>query len=171
MGATVEPISALGLLIEAWRRAPAVLGMARELANELAAGTAPFVGRPLPEDLVRGRLPAPIASAWIFVLRPHTRNPAHLHPNSTQYTAVIAGGGTCHGSDGAVVLAPFDLSCMERTLQVFPAGTPHAFEPGDEPLVVLSFHTVVPESLVEIEVESQATRRYVGSSTAAREAE
>lgn len=163
MAATVDPKPALGLLIEEWRRAPAVLGMARELEMVLAAGTESFVGRPLPDELVRGRLPAPIASAWIFVLRPHTRNPAHLHPNSTQYTAVIAGGGTCYEGDEAIALERFDGARTERTLQVFPAGTPHAFEPGGEPLVVLSFHTVVPEALVEIEVESQAARRYVAT--------
>lgn len=165
MGGTA-PIAALGLLIEEWRRAPVVLDLARALARDLAAETAPFVGRPLPDDLVRGRLPAPIVSAWIFVLRPRTRNPAHLHPNSTQLTAVIAGGGRFFVGDEAFELASFDASHMERTLQVFPAGTPHAFEPGDEPLVVLSFHTVAPQELVEIEVESKAARHYVDGPSA-----
>ncbi len=163
MGGDQEPISALGLLIEEWRRAPIVLGMARELVDELGAGTEPFLGHPLPEGLVRGRLPAPIVSAWIFVLRPRTRNPAHVHPNSTQYTAMIRGQGTCFVGDGAAELELFDSKRMEGTLQVIPAGMPHAFEPGPEPVVVLSFHTVAPEALVEIEVESQATRRYVDS--------
>ena len=162
MDRTVEPLSTLGLLIEEWRRAPAVLGLTRALVDELAAGSEPFAGRPLPEELVRGRLPAPTASAWVFVLRPRTRNPAHLHPNSTQYTAVIAGGGTYYESDESSELVSFDLS-RPSTLLVIPAGTPHAFEPGAEPLVVLSFHTVAPEALVEIEVGSRAARRYVPS--------
>ena len=157
-----EPIPLLGRLIEEWRRASVVLRLARELAAELDAGVEPFVGQPLPEDFVRGRLAAPIASAWIFVLRPRTRNPAHFHPNSTQYTAVISGSGTCYTDDGVIELEPFDVLRPERTLLVFPAGQPHAFEPGEEPLTVLSFHTVAAEALVEIEVSSQATRRYVG---------
>lgn len=157
-----RPIPALGPLIEEWRRAAPVLELTRELMAELAAGTEPFVGRPLPDELVRGRLPAPLASAWVFVLRPRTRNPAHVHPNSTQLTAVIGGGGTCFAGEEARELQPFDASRVEETLFVFPAGTPHAFEPGPEPLVVLSFHTVAPEDLVEIEVDGQAARRYVG---------
>ena len=49
MAAKVDPIPVLGLLIEEWRHVPAVLGMVRELTDELAAGTEPFVGRPLPD--------------------------------------------------------------------------------------------------------------------------
>lgn len=157
--------SALGSLVEEWRRAPAVLGMARELVDELDRGTEPFVGRPLPEELVRGRLPTPIESAWLFVLRPRTRNPAHLHPNSTQLTAVIRGGGRYYSGGRAAELETFDPARIEQTLLVFPTGTPHAFEPGDEPLLVLSFHTVAQESLVEIEAESGAARRYVNDSS------
>ena len=156
-----ETSAALGLLIEEWRRAPAVREMARELVDELAHGTEPFVGRPLPEDLVKGRLPDPIVSAWVFALRPRTRNPAHFHPNSTQITAAIRGGGRFYVGDRARELELFDPSRIERTLQVFPAGTPHSFEPGNEPLLVLSFHTVTPEELVEIEVESGVARHYV----------
>lgn len=156
-----ELLSRMALLIEEWRRAPAVLELARVLAEELDAGTEPFVGRPLPEDLVRGRLAAPLASAWVFVLRPGTRNPAHLHPGSTQITAVIQGEGSCTVGDRSRTLAPFDPSAPARTLVVAPPGVPHAFEPGPEPLVVLSFHTVTPEALVEVEVGSQAVRRYV----------
>lgn len=166
----MDALLKLGALIEEWRHSASVLALARELAAELDAGTEPFVGRPLPEDLVLGRLLAPIASAWIFVLRPRTRNPAHLHPGSTQYTAVISGGGTCYVGDDAVELAPFDMSRAKHTLLVFPPGTPHAFEPGDESLVVLSFHTVAPEALVEIEVESGTARRYVGGSDAEQRA-
>jgi quercetin dioxygenase-like cupin family protein len=162
----VESLSTLGALIEEWRHDAGVMAMARELTAELDAATEPFVGRPLPDELVRGRLPAPVASAWVFVLRPRTRNPAHLHPGSTQYTTAIAGGGICYLGDEAVVLVPFDVSRTKDTLLVIPPGTPHAFEPGDEPLVVLSFHTVAPEALVEIEVERGTARRYVGGSDA-----
>jgi hypothetical protein len=156
-----EASAALGLLIEEWRLAPIVHEMARELLDELVRGTEPFVGRPLPDDLVKGRLPEPVVSAWVFALRPGTRNPAHFHPNSTQITAAIRGGGRFYVGERARELELFDPSRVERTLQVFPAGTPHAFEPGDEPLLVLSFHTVAPEELVEIEVASGAARHYV----------
>ena len=162
MGRDLETIHALGSLVEEWRRSTAVFTLVHELGAELAGGDEPFVGRPFEREHQRERLPAPVVSAWIFVLRPRTRNPAHLHPNSTQYTAVIGGTGTCYVDGEAFELASFDASRVERTFLVFPAGTPHAFEPADEPLVVLSFHTVAPEELVEIEVESGNARRYVG---------
>ena len=52
--------------------------MAAELERELGAESAPFVGRPIPEPIIGGLLPRSIASAWVFVLRPRTRNPAHV---------------------------------------------------------------------------------------------
>src|SRR5262245_60335227 len=159
MGATQ---TTLARLIDEWRRAPFLLEIERALGEELAAGTEPFAGRALPDEIVRGRLPEPVRSAWVFVLRPRTRNPAHVHPGSTQHTAVIRGGGRCYSGEQAIALEPFDASRAERTLLVFPPGTPHSFEPGDDPLVVLSFHTVAPEALVEVEVESRAERTYVG---------
>ena|SRR5688572_11723334 len=158
MGATEEILAGL---IDEWRCAPFLLELERALVEELAIATEPFAGRPLPDEHVRGRLPEPIRSAWVFVLRPRTRNPAHVHPGSTQLTAVIRGGGTCHSGGRAIALEPFDRARTEQTLLVFPPGTPHAFEPGEEPLVVLSFHTVAPGELVEIEVESRASRTYV----------
>lgn len=159
-GATAEPTSSLGSLIEEWRRHESVVAIARELTDELLAGSAPFVGRALPQDLVRGRLPWPIRSAWVFVLRPKTRNPAHVHPNSIQYTAVIEGGGRCTAGDREIELEPFDPERFGRTLLVFPAGAAHSFEPDSRPLVVLSFHTSTAEDLLEIEVDSGESRRY-----------
>jgi hypothetical protein len=156
--------SELTRLIERWRLEPEVLALASELETELGAGSAPFVGRPIPERIVGGRLPPPIVSAWVFVLRPRTLNPAHVHPNSTQFTAAIRGGGKycADGSGGEV--ERFDPERAQETLLVFPPGTAHAFEPGGEPLVVLSFHTVAPDELIEIEVQSGAARRYVQGS-------
>ena len=111
--------------------------------------------------LVRGRLPAGVASAWVFVLRAKSRNPAHLHPNSTQYTAAIRGGGSGFFGEREVALRTFDPADPAATIHVLPPGMPHAFAPGSENLVVISFHTVAPEDLVEIEVETDRRRTYV----------
>jgi quercetin dioxygenase-like cupin family protein len=153
--------SALARLTEEWRRSSAVLEIARGLVEDLARSADDFVGLPLPETMVRNRLPTPIASAWIFALRPRTHNAAHVHPNSTQHTAVIGGRGRLFVGGEEVELEPFDVARPERALRVIPAGTDHSFEPGDEPLVVLSFHTVAAEALVEIEVGSQTARHYL----------
>ncbi len=143
----------LGELVAEWRGGPAVHALVEKLTRELGRVDEPFVGEPLPDDLVRGRLPDGIASAWVFVLRPRTRNPAHYHPNSAQHTAAIAGGGT-------LFLDGEPTALVDGRLYVIPAGAPHAFEPGAEPLAVLSFHTVPPDELVEIEVHGGASRTY-----------
>jgi len=154
-------LRSLGRLVEEWRGAREVLRQIDALEAELASCDEPFVGHPLPEALVRGRLPAGIESAWVFVLRASHRNPAHQHPNSTQYTAVIRGSGIgCLGTQ-EVALRTFDAARPDETIYVIPRGTPHAFDTGNDGLVVLSFHTVAPERLVEIEVESAKRRTYV----------
>ncbi len=150
----------LGDLIVDWRGTAIVEKLTNELARELFAGNAPFVGKALPDSLVGARLPPEIASAWIFVLRPRTKNPPHYHPNSTQHTAVVSGGGTWFLDGESRALAAFDRTRLDETLLVIAPNRAHAFEPGDEPLVVLSFHTVPPDQLIEIEVESGHQRKY-----------
>jgi quercetin dioxygenase-like cupin family protein len=157
----IADLQALGALVEEWRIAPAVLRAIAELERQLAACEEPFVGLPLEEALVRGRLPAGVASAWVFVLRARSRNPAHLHPNSTQYTTAIRGGGTGFFGEREVALRSFDAADPAGTIHVIPPNTPHAFAPGGENLVVVSFHTVAPGELVEIEVASARSRTYV----------
>jgi hypothetical protein len=152
----------LGALIAAWRGTPELHALTTRLVEELAHLDEPFVGAPLPPRLVDGRLPSGVASAWVFVLRAGTRNPAHLHPNSTQRTAVLSGTGSCFVGGRERVLEAFDAARPEVTLYTFPAGMAHAFLPGFDPLVVLSFHSVPPDQLVEVEVETHRTRTYLG---------
>jgi len=153
----------LARLIDEWRDAPEVQRRIAELEARLSACEEPFLGLPLPDALARGRLPAGIASAWVFVLRASQRNPAHMHPNSTQYTAVIRGGGT--GYFGAEELALRTFDGTAETIHAIPPGTPHAFATTREGLVVVSFHTVAPEELVEIEVGTARSRTYVEPGT------
>jgi len=157
----IADIRALGRLVDEWRVAPALLRAIAELEGRLAGCDEPFVGLPLEEGLVRGRLPAGIASAWVFVLRARSRNPAHLHPNSTQYTTAIRGGGRGFFGEQELALRSFDPSDPSGTIHVIPPGTPHAFAPGGEHLVVVSLHTVAPGDLLEVEVGSARIRTYV----------
>jgi quercetin dioxygenase-like cupin family protein len=157
----IADIRVLGELVQEWRSAPALLRATAELERKLAACEEPFVGLPLEDGLVRGRLPPGIASAWVFVLRAGSRNPAHLHPNSTQYTTAIRGGGRGFFGEQEVALRTFDAADPAGTIHVIPPHTPHAFAPGAENLVVVSFHTVAPAELVEIEVGSTRSRTYV----------
>lgn len=159
---TPQDFRTLGRLIDEWRGAPEVQQEIAELEAKLSACDEPFLGSPLPDALARGRLPAGIASAWVFVLRASHRNPAHLHPNSTQYTAVIRGGGTGHFGAEELALRTFDAARAAETIYALPPGTAHAFATTREGMVVVSFHTVAPEELVEIEVGTSRSRTYVG---------
>ena len=60
-----------------------------------------------------------------------------------------------------VALRTFDAADPAGTIHVIPPNTPHAFAPGSEDLVVVSFHTVAPEELLEIEVASARSRTYL----------
>jgi len=157
----IADLRALGDLVEGWRSAPELQRAIVALEHGLAACDEPFVGQPLEPGLVRGRLPAGIASAWVFVLRAGSRNPAHLHPNSTQYTTAIRGGGRAFLGEREVALRCFDAADPLGTIEVIPPGMPHAFAPGGENLVVVSFHTVAPGELVEIELDSARRRKYL----------
>ncbi|MGA9750442.1 MAG: hypothetical protein WBS54_01500 [Acidobacteriota bacterium] len=154
-------IAKLAALVDGWRYTTPVKALVQELTEKLSKGGAAFEGAPLPEETVTDRLPPGIKSAWVFVLKPQTLTPAHQHPNSVQYTSVIAGGGTGHVGDKSFYLQPFDPAFPELSVLVISEGTPHAFEVGNEHLVVLSFHTVRAEELVEVEVETQRPRRYI----------
>ena len=161
-------LRACARLVEEWRGDRGVQSLIAELETQLAACDEPFVGSPLPERAVARRLPANIASAWVFVLRRNHRNPAHLHPNSTQYTTVIAGDGVGYFGAERNLLLPFDLARPDETIYAIPPGTPHSFDTGSEGLTVISFHTVAPELLVEIEVDSARARTYVGDARDSR---
>ncbi len=154
-------ISKLAQLVGGWKETSQVRALIQRLEDEAMKGKAPFVGAPLPEDLVANRLPAGIASAWAFVIRPQTRPPAHTHPNSVQHTAVVAGTGLSHIGRRTAVLQPFDPAYPDRSIYVIPENTSHAFESFHEPLVVLSFHTVPAKDLVEVEVDSGDRRKYL----------
>jgi len=154
-------IAKLAQLVEGWRQTSVVRALADELTDKVVRGKAPFEGAPLPESLVKGRLPPGIACAWVFVIKPKTPTPVHKHPNSVQHTACIAGTGTVMIGQRTDVLQPFDPAYPLKSVYVIAEGVPHAFEAFNDPLVFLSFHTVAPEDLIEVEMASGQRRRYI----------
>ena len=158
---TTFRIATLVRLVDGWKETSQVRGLILTLAERAEEGKNLFAGAPLPEDLVGNRLPAGIASAWAFVIRPATRLPAHTHPNSVQHTAVLSGAGMSHIGRRSAILQPFDPAYPDRSIYVIPENTPHAFESFHEPLVVLSFHTVSAADLVEVDVETGDRRKYI----------
>lgn len=158
---TTYRIQKLANLVDGWRKVSPVRAIVDELTRRVMTGKEPFLGMPLPDELVHGRMPPGIESAWIFVLRPKTKSPPHKHPISTQHMAVIGGNGAFEIGKKRDYLQPFDPAFPVKSVYVIPPNTPHSFDPGHEPLVLMSFHTVPADQLVEIEVESGRRRKYV----------
>jgi len=128
-----------------------------ELQKELLHSSEQFVWKTLNEHFNEHDLKIEFKSAWMFVLRKNTPSHAHYHPNSTQYTAIIDGHGTCEIGGIKSSLQKFDPSDF-NTLYVINRGVPHEFFPGDKNLVVLSLHTVNAEELIEINCSSGKER-------------
>jgi quercetin dioxygenase-like cupin family protein len=158
---TTFRIAKLASLVEGWSRTTQVRSLAAALTAKVLKGKSSFEGAPLAEELTRGRLPAGIQSAWIFVLRPKTKTPLHKHPNSVQYTSAIAGTGTITIGRRFEVLQPFDPAYPDKSVYVIPENTPHAFEVYNDPVVVMSFHTAKAEEIVEVDVEEGTRRKYL----------
>ena len=154
-------IARLAKLVDGWKETSQVRALAARLESEVLKGKDPFVGSPLPEALVSGRLPPGIASAWVFVERPQCASPPHSHPNSVQHCTVVSGTGMVRIGRRTSVIQPFDPAYPDRSIYVIPENTPHAFESFNEPLVILSFHTVPAADLVEEDLDTGSRRKYL----------
>lgn len=150
---TTYRIRILHELVGGLKETTAVRGLVRDLEERLRRSRAPYEGAPIPPELVEGRLPAGVLSAWLFVLPPEKATPPHRHPRSVQHSAVILGGGWGWVAGRRFELQPYDPAFPEKSILVIPEGAPHAFQPGHEGLVLMSFHTVRAEELQEVPVE------------------
>lgn len=158
---TTFRIAKLAGLVGGWSRTTQVRSLIEQLTEKVAHSKEPHLGAPLPDDVVAHRLPPGIGSAWIFVIKPKATTPAHKHPNSIQHSAFLSGQGVAIIGRQKGIIQPFDPAYPERSLYVIPENVPHSFEAYNEPLVILSFHTVAPEDLIETEVGTGKRRRYV----------
>jgi mannose-6-phosphate isomerase-like protein (cupin superfamily) len=143
-------IRKLAELIEGWRQTTVVRDLTNRLADELSGGKEAFREAPLPEALVRDRLPPGIAAASLLVLRPKSKTGLHKHPNSVQHSAVLFGTGTVTLGRKTDVAQPFDPALPQRSIYVIRENMPHAFEAYNEPMVVITFQTAGPQALREL---------------------
>lgn len=130
-----------------------------QLKDELNNSKEQFVWKTLDEYLNNNDLADEFKSSWMFIIRKNTPSKAHYHPNSTQYTAVIGGTGSCEIGGIKSSLVNFDPQ-NTNTLFVIPKGTPHEFFPGSEDLIVISLHTCKADELIEIDCSSGNERNY-----------
>jgi mannose-6-phosphate isomerase-like protein (cupin superfamily) len=125
----------------------------------LATSQEPFAWQFI--DLGPEELPDGIGSVAVFVLPAGTSPPGHHHPNSTQHMRVLAGRATVTlrstGSPAQHGPVRYGVGA-QRPWLVIPQSVVHelAVAPGED-LVVLSFHTVPQEELLEVSPAGERT--------------
>jgi hypothetical protein len=121
---------------------------------------------PIPLDIFRGALPEAIRSSWIFILRAGANTGAERHPNSHQRMMSFEGIGDLQteesGQSSNASIREADLrwksnvlvskreAPLERRWVSIPTNVWHRpVIPNDGDWVVVSFHTVPAEELIE----------------------
>jgi hypothetical protein len=108
---------------------------------------------PVPLSVYGANLPADVGSSWVFVLRRGVTTGAERHPNSRQRMFTLSGGGDFQVHDGTSWKSHFLSSdpsapLEERWISI-PPDTWHQGVVGKDDWLVVSFHTVRPEELIE----------------------
>ncbi len=108
---------------------------------------------PVPLTVYDGRLPETIRSSWVFILRALAATGAERHPNSHQRVMSYRGFGDLQvwandqwRSHPLVSNLDGPIECRWASI---PAGTWHQAVVPDEDWVVVSFHTVSQDELIE----------------------
>ena len=151
-------LRALDTLLEGALR-PQIAEAVEAARRMLATSREPFGWRFI--DLGARNLPDGIRSGAVFVLPAGTTPPGHHHPNSIQHMRVLAGRAvvTLRSRERTAQQDPVRYSVgTERPWLVIPRGVVHQLEvlPEGE-LVVLSFHTVAEEDLLEVSAAGERT--------------
>lgn len=127
----------------------------------------PLVWQPIPLSLYGVPVLPGIRSSWVFVLRRNSSSGAERHPNSIQRVMSYRGSADLQTRPGGrwisnrLVSQP-DAPLLDRWLSI-PEGVWHKPVMADEDWVVVSFHTVPAEELIEErpdEVGEGTTRRH-----------
>lgn len=107
----------------------------------------------VPLELYGPTLPSEIRSSWVFVLRGNVTTGAERHPNSRQRMMSWSGDGDFQVHDGkgweSHRLASDPSAPLERRWISIPAETWHQGVVGKQDWLVVSFHTVAAEELIE----------------------
>jgi hypothetical protein len=145
------------------------------VCKQLAAKTdAVMAWEPMPLSTFGDTLPPAIRSAWIFVLRAGVNTGAERHPNSHQRMMSFVGTGDLQTRPAlddpwkSNVLISDPAKPLERRWISIPQNVWHQpVIPTDQDWVVVSFHTVPAEELIEERPERAGESgprqmRYVG---------
>ena len=129
---------------------PIVERVGRELARDCEA---PMAWEPIPLSIYGKPLPESIRSSWVFILRARATSGAERHPNSQQRMMSYRGSGDLQtGGPGgwqSHALVSVGAAGLEQRWISVPRNVWHQAVVGDEDWVVVSFHTVAAEELIE----------------------
>lgn len=126
---------------------------ARLVASLAADRGSPLVWEPIDLSLYSAAAPAGIRSSWVFALRRNTVSGAERHPNSVQRVMSYRGSADLQTRPAERWLSHRLVSRTDAPLEdrwfSIPSGVWHQGVMGDEDWVVVSFHTVPAEELIE----------------------
>jgi len=144
-----------------------VLRVEHKLAQDLEALLA---WEPVPLATYAERLPNMIRSSWVFVLRAQANTGAERHPNSHQRMMSYRGSGDIQVWVGEKwcfnhLVSDSNAQIDSRWISI-PPYTWHRAVVAEENWVVVSFHTVSEDKLIEerpdeIDAELVRQRRYL----------
>lgn len=127
-----------------------VLRVERKLSHDFEASLA---WEPVPLPIYRNRLPKAICSSWVFVLRAQANTGSERHPNSHQRMMSYRGEGDLQLRIGpewcSHRLTSASESPIDRRWIFIPPGIWHRAVVPKNNWVVVSFHTVPAEELIE----------------------
>jgi len=140
---------------------PVVERVRQELAKSLSATMA---WEPIPHAIYGDALPRPILSSWVFVLRGGATTGAERHPNSHQRMMSYHGIGDMQtGGEGQwqphLMPSAQDAALEQRWISI-PQNVWHqVVVPQGDDWVVVSFHTVPADELIEERPDSADSGR------------
>ena len=139
-------------------------------ARLAAERSQPLVWQSIPLSLYGATVPPGIQSSWVFVLRRNSISGAERHPNSIQRVMSYRGTADLQTRpeerwiSNRLASQP-DAPLRDRWLSI-PAGVWHQGVMSDKDWVVVSFHTVPAEELIEERPdeagEGTTKRHYLG---------
>lgn len=134
--------------------AAAIIGTTlQRVFRQLDASAKLMAWETVPLNAFAGGLPESIGSCWIFVIRAGAETGAERHPNSHQRSFSLIGGGTFELRGGtnwhSHPLTSTDGASLEHRWVSIPPSTWHRLFVGSQAWGMLSFHTVIPDALIE----------------------
>jgi hypothetical protein len=128
--------------------------IAMKVEHELKRDTeASLAWGPVPLTVYQESLPEMLRSSWVFAVRARTNTGAESHPNSHQRMMSYRGTGDLQIWGGKKWCSHFLKSVPEGSIEdrwvSVPPGVLHQALAPEENWIVVSFHTVPSEELIE----------------------